>query len=290
MSDFKKIGIVGLGLIGGSIAKTIKRKSKNITVYGISRRRTTMIKALREKIIDRYFLNFENLVENSDFLVICTPINKVNLYLKKIKQTDKKIVTTDVSSVKEKIVKDAMKILGENFPFIGSHPMAGSEKTGLDASSEFLFENKNVLITPLSYSDKKITEMVDEFWKFLGAKTFILSPSEHDKLVSLTSHLPHLIIFQLLEMFAEKKEIKKIEKCIGTGFIDTTRIGKSDIEMWAEIFSMNKQNIIKGIEEFQDALEKTKRFIKKSNKSKIIEKFEKGKKWREKIDEKRRNN
>ena len=110
---------------------------------------------------------------------------------------------------------------------------------------------------------------------------FYFLPSQHDKLVSLTSHLPHLIIFQLLKVISEKNG--KLKKCVGTGLIDTTRIGKSNIEMWAEIFSLNRKNILKGIEQFQKEMEKTKRFIEKREKSKIIKEFEKGKKWREKI-------
>ncbi|HRR96425.1 MAG TPA: prephenate dehydrogenase/arogenate dehydrogenase family protein, partial [Candidatus Ratteibacteria bacterium] len=154
MNDFKKIGIVGLGLIGGSIGKTIKKKSSKITVYGISRRQATLIKAKEENIIDEYFLNFDEIVENSELLVLCTPIDKIEYYFRKIKQTGKNIYLTDVASVKKRIVEKGEKILGPLFPYVGSHPMAGSEETGLFASSDNLFEGKNVIITPTKSSDK----------------------------------------------------------------------------------------------------------------------------------------
>jgi len=285
MKEFKKIGIVGLGLIGGSIAKAIKKRNKEIKVYGFSRRRTTLIKAKKQNIVDSYFLNFEKLLRSSELLILCTPIDKIEYYFREIKKSNKRVILTDVASVKEEIVKMGEKILGKKFPFIGSHPMTGSEKTGLDASSDNLFEGKNVIITPIKYSEKDILRKIENFWKFLGSKPFLLSPSYHDKFVSLTSHLPHLIVFQFLKMLSEKDG--KLKKCIGTGFIDTTRIGKSDIEMWVEIFSLNRENILKGIEQFQKEMEKTKRFIEKGEKSKIIKEFEKGKKWREKIEQKR---
>ncbi len=282
MKEFKRIGIVGLGLIGGSIAKAIKKRKKEIEVYGFSRRKATLIKAKKQNIIDVYFLNFEKLLGSSELLILCTPIDKIEYYFREIKKTNKRIIVTDVASVKEEIVKKGEEILGKNFPFIGSHPMAGSEKAGIDASSENLFEGKNVIITPTEYSEKDILRKIENFWKFLGSKPFLLSPSQHDKFVSLTSHLPHLIIFQLLKMLSEKNG--KLKKCVGTGLMDTTRIGKSNIEMWAEIFSLNRKNILKGIEQFQKEMEKTKKFIEKKEKSKIIREFEKGKKWREKIE------
>jgi len=282
MKDFERVGIVGLGLIGGSIAKTIKKRNKEIKVYGFSRRRTTLTKAKRQNIIDLYFLNFEKLLRSSEFLILCTPIDKIEYYFREIKKSNKKIIVTDVASVKEEIVKKGEEILGKKFPFIGSHPMTGSEKAGLDASSENLFEGKNVIITPTKYSEKDILKKIENFWEFLGSKTFLLSPSQHDKFVSLTSHLPHLIVFQFLKVISEKNG--KLKNCIGTGFIDTTRIGKSNIEMWAEIFSLNRENILKAIEKFQKEIEKTKKFIEKGEKSKIIKEFEKGKKWREKIE------
>ncbi|HOV21102.1 MAG TPA: prephenate dehydrogenase [bacterium] len=286
MNDFKKIGIVGLGLIGGSIGKTIKKKSSKITVYGISRRQATLIKAKEENIIDEYFLNFDEIVENSELLVLCTPIDKIEYYFRKIKQTGKNIYLTDVASVKKRIVEKGEKILGPLFPYVGSHPMAGSEETGLFASSDNLFEGKNVIITPTKSSDKNVVKKIENFWQFLGANTFFLTPSEHDKFVSLTSHLPHFLVFQFLKIISQEKEKKKIEKCIGPGFLDSTRIGKSNVEMWTEIFLNNKENILRGISKLQKEIEKTKKYLKANNKEKILKEFEKGNKWRNSIEKK----
>ncbi len=286
MNDFKKIGIVGLGLIGGSIARTIKKKNSQIIVYGISRRKSTLIKGKKENIIDEYFLNFNKIVENSEFLVLCTPIGKIEYYFKKIKQTGKNIYLTDVASIKKEIVKKGEKILGPSFPYIGSHPMAGSEETGLLNSSDNLFEGKNVIITPTKSSDKDVVKKIENFWKFLGANTVFLTPSQHDRFVSFTSHLPHFIIFQLLKTLSQEKERKTIEKCIGPGFLDTTRIGKSNAEMWTEIFLYNKENILNTLSKFQKEIEKTKKYLKGNDKKKILKEIETGKKWREIIEKK----
>jgi len=283
MDDFKRIGIVGLGLIGGSIAKAIKKKNKEINVYAFSRRKSTLIKGKKENIIDKYFLSFEKIVENSEFLILCTPIDKIEYYFVKIKEIGKRIVLTDVASIKREIVERAKEILGNDFPYVGSHPMAGSEETGLLSSSENLFEGRNVIITPTKFSNKEVIKKIENFWRFVGAEPFSLSPVEHDKFVAFTCHLPHFIVFLLLKIISSEKET--IKKCIGPGFLDTTRIGKSNIEMWAEIFLYNKENLLEGISKFQKEIEKTKKYLKTNNKE-IIKELEKGKKWREEIEKK----
>ncbi len=289
MDRFENIGIAGLGLIGGSLALDIKKRGIARRVTGFSRRLSTLKKAKERGIIDEYFTDFEDGVKGLDFLVITTPVNAVKDYFLKVRKSKPELLVTDAASVKVKIVGEARGILGKNANFVGSHPMAGSEKSGIDAVREGLFENRFVIITPSGYTKKENVSAVKDFWEAAGSIPVFLSPSRHDKILALTSHMPHLIVFTLISLLGKVKDKDLLLKCIGTGFLDTTRIGKSSPELWAEIFTANRKNMILWITEFEKALADMKRIVNGGSCEKLTRKLNLMKTTRERLDEKRKN-
>lgn len=289
MAKFGKIGITGLGLIGGSLALEIKKRKLAEKVIGFSRRHSTLEKAKSQGLIDYYYTNFEDGIRETDFLIIATPVDVIRDYLLKIKKNNPSILVTDVASVKSEVVKDAIKILGRNSNFVGSHPIAGSEKGGIESVRENLFENKFVIITPCRYTKKENVEKIKEFWIDIGSIPVILSPEEHDRLLALTSHIPHLIVFLLLSLFEKIKDKDSLLPCIGSGFLDTTRIGSSSPELWAGIFISNKKNILKYLYKFEKNLSEMGKIIRKGDKKKLTDKLTTFKKVRDEINAKRQN-
>jgi len=287
MARFKNVGVVGLGLIGGSIALEIKKRGISEKVTGFSRRIETLEKAKKVGWIDAYFQNFEDGLKDLDFLILATPIDTIKEYFLKINRQKSSVVFTDVASVKEKIVNEAMAILGENSNFVPSHPLAGSEKSGIDAVKENLFEKKYVIITPYKNIKENHIRLVNDFWESLGGKTFFLSPAEHDRLIGLTSHLPHLIVYSLISLIEKSgSEHGQLFRCMGSGFLDTTRIGKSNPELWADIFIANKRNICMWIDEFENVLKEMKVIIEDGSSEKLKMMLNNLKSLREKVDEK----
>jgi|LSQX01.1.fsa_nt_gb prephenate dehydrogenase len=286
MKKFKNIGIVGLGLIGSSIALEIKKRKLSEKTTGFSRRLETLKKAKEKGLIDEYFQNFEEGLKDLDFLILATPIEIVKEYFTKIKKEGSKVLVTDVASIKEKIVEESLNILGKENNFVPSHPMAGSEKSGMDGVKDNLFEEKYVIITPTDNTDKNNISVVEGFWESLGAKTFFLSPSEHDKLIGLTSHFPHLMVYSLMSLFEKHQKKEVLFRCVGTGFSDTTRIGKSNPDLWANIFLTNKKNMIYWIEEYEKALQEIKELLLNDSFDKLRFNLSQLKMVREKVDEK----
>jgi prephenate dehydrogenase len=289
MVDFKKIGIIGIGLIGGSIGLEIKRKKIAEEVIGYSRKMETMERAVEKGIIDRYYDNPDEVIKSADFLIIATPVNIIEKYIKIVSEIKPEIFFTDVASVKKIICEKVENIIGKKTNFIGSHPISGSEKSGIEAAKEGLFENKVVIITPTENTNKKVKEKVKIFWEKLGSKVIEMSPEKHDEILGFTSHLPHFLIYVLLYLgFKNNKKIFK--NCFGSGFLDTTRIGKSNCEMWVDIFISNKKNLLKWIEKYEKELKNFKDYLRKEKTETLIKLFENSRLYREKIENGKKRN
>lgn len=281
MGDFKKIGIIGLGLIGGSICTEIKKRNIAEKVVGYSRKIETMEKAVERSIIDEFYKNPEDVIKYVDFLILSTPISVLEEYIKLINEIKPDIYFTDVASVKEIVCKKVEEVIGKKANFVGSHPITGSEKSGIDSIKEGLFENKVVIITPKKNTKREAKVKIKNFWEKLGSKVIEMRPEKHDEILGFTSHLPHFLIYVLLYL-GKNKEIFK--DCFGSGFLDTTRIGKSNPEMWLDIFFSNKKNLLKWIDKFEKELKNFKKFLKEDEVDKLIEVLNESKIFREKIE------
>ncbi|NQT91071.1 MAG: prephenate dehydrogenase [Candidatus Omnitrophica bacterium] len=276
---FKKIAIVGVGLIGGSIGMAARKKGLAREVVGIGRRKSSVRKAILKKAIDTGSLSVERGIQGADLIIIATPVDKV---LTKIIEAacyaQKDAIIIDVNSTKEKVLKHADMIMPEGVSFVGTHPMAGSERSGILIANAGLFKDTICIITPTADTDKPALKKVKAFWRRLGAEVVIFSPAAHDMVVSNISHLPHLLSYALCNT-ASPKDIKMA----GPGFKDTTRIAKSDPRMWSEIFIQNRDSLLRSIEAFEKNLKGLKAAVKSKNAKALLKRLNQAKVKRESL-------
>lgn len=258
MKLFNKVAIVGTGLIGGSIALAIKKKGLAKQIVGVSRHKKTLGFARRIGAIDRGSQGL-NIIQDADLVILATPISAIISLAPKISQIiGRKCIVTDVGSTKQQIVSKLEKI----FPFyIGSHPLAGSEKRGVTNASSNIFRDSLVLLTPTKNTNKEALGKIRRLWNGLGTKVVSLSPDTHDKVLSFSSHLPHTVAFSLIATMP-----KKYLRFASSGLKDTTRIAASDNELWADIFLSNPKNIITAIGLLQNNLLRIKLAIQRKDK------------------------
>ena len=282
----KSILIIGCGLIGSSVLRAVhsKKLSKNIYIYEKSKKNISVIKKLKIgfKIINK----FNNININFDLVIFCTPMSQYSKIILKInKFLTNETIVTDVGSTKELSTKNVKKQLKRNITWIPSHPIAGSEVSGAKYGDKNLFKKKWCILIKEKNIKKKHLSKLKSFWKKLGAKVIMMSPKEHDMVFSITSHLPHLIAYNLVKTatdFEKEKKYNLIKYSAG-GLRDFSRIAASNEIMWRDVFFSNQKNIIFAIDLFIKNLNFFKNDIKLKNNNKIIKKLIDTKKVRKKI-------
>lgn len=279
---YEKITVIGTGLIGGSLGLAIKKNKIARKVIGYGRNYNKLKLAKIAGAVDLITTDLKEAVKDSDIIILCLPIRLILKFSKKISGLVKKgCIITDAGSTKSEIVKSSTKIF-KNAYFVGSHPLAGSHNSGIKFAKQDLFEDSTSVITPIKNTDKTAVKKIKFIWERIGAKVILMTPEEHDRLVSLTSHLPHLVAVSLTNTVLDKN-IKKIKQMIASGFKDTTRISASSSILWSDICFTNKTNIIKGIEKFKNQLTEIERALKNNNFKKLKSLLKKAKLKREKI-------
>lgn len=254
-----RLTIIGVGLIGGSIGIDARRKKLAKEVVGVVHRPESISECIKLGAVDRATLDVSEGIKDADMVILSTPISRM-LEIAGALQVNKETIVVDVASVKSKLVNKLENILGKNY--VGTHPMAGSEKKGVTGAQPGLFYGTMCIITPTGKTRPKSLKIVREFWKALGAHIVVLTPEEHDRLVSLTSHLPHLVAASLVNILADEP---KALDTIGPGFKDSTRIAKSQPELWQEICMWNKEEILYSIDKFQRELSDLRMQLEKDN-------------------------
>ena len=257
MPLFKKVAIIGTGLIGGSIALRIKERKLANEVVGVSRHKENVSLALKMKAIDKGSVDLE-IIKGADLLIIATPVDTIIVLKDEIlKYLNKECIITDVGSTKEEIVRKLEKV----FPnYVGSHPLAGSEKRGVVNASPSIFDGSLCILTPTKRTNSFAFKIIKNFWEKLGAKTIILTPRVHDEALSFVSHLPHVVAFSLINTVP-----KRLLKFSSGGLRDTTRIAASDTTLWKDILLSNSKNLLGAIKSFEVNLAKIKTAIKKND-------------------------
>ena len=277
MALFNRITIIGVGLIGASLAKAIKKKRLSKKVIGYFRNKEKLKKALRKKIVDEGHMDLKSSISESELVVLALPINQITNFMQKIKKRqNKKVLIIDVGSTKSSVVAAADRL---NLNFVGSHPLAGSEKKGMNFSSSNLFNNSIVIITPSKKTNKKSLAKIIGFWKKLNTRTVILSPKQHDIILSYISHLPHLVAFSLINSIPDK-----YMRFGASGLKDSTRIALSDAQIWADIFFSNKKELLASMKSFENQLKKLRSIIQKNKRSQFLHFAELSRKKRESIE------
>jgi len=282
-SDFKKITLIGVGLIGGSLGLALKENRSNFKIIGVDKKEI-IEKAITRGAIDEGTVNLEEGIKEADIIIIATPVKTILDILTQINPFLKKgCLVTDTGSTKQQIVQKANKVLSEDVFFIGGHPMAGSEKYGIESAFSHLFRNKTYILTPTPKSNLGALKKISLLIKMIGAKELILDPLEHDRIVSAVSHLPQIIAVSLINAIGElalRGNSSNYFKAIGEGFKDMTRIASSPYKIWEDICDTNKENILEMIQEFKNHLEVIEDKLKNDPNS-LKEEFQKARKLRE---------
>ena len=283
---FNKISIIGCGLIGSSILRAIKKNkiSKSIQVYDKSKEVNSFLK--EEKLNEHISNDISSVVKNTDLIIIAAPLSSYKEIFLSIKDhIDQQTIITDTGSVKREVNKIVEGFNLKNVSWIASHPIAGTEESGPKGGFAELFVNRWCIISPEEKTKENDIEKVRKFWELIGSKTKIMNSNEHDYILSLTSHLPHAIAYNLVRS-AIKNEDKFKEEVIkysAGGLRDFTRIASSDPIMWRDIFIDNSENILKVLESFSNNLEEMKKAIKEKDSSKLIQIFSSTKNVRNEI-------
>lgn len=273
MKNIKKIAVIGLGLIGGSLALSLKSLNKDFIISGYDIKRESMDMARYRNVIDIISNSIEEAVSDADLIIIATPISEIVGVVESIKSNLKKgAIITDVGSAKEKIVRRVNEILPEDVFFIGGHPMAGSENEGILSATPDLFKNTFYILTPTEKTASEPLITLHSLLTGIGAKVITINPEEHDENVALISHLPHVLSTNLVDMIDDRhNNMKNLFKLCAGGFRDMTRIAAANTKMWLDISLENKDKIIKAIDEYIKYLNRFKSNLEK-NDSQLIKK------------------
>jgi len=267
MPLFKKLCIVGLGLIGGSIGLAARRKRLAREVVGLVRRRESINESRRYGVSDHATLSVEEAVSDSQMIIMTTPLHAMEHLADAIAPcAPEGCVITDVGSSKRCIVNAMEKIFHPRAHFVGAHPIAGSEQSGMRAARDDLFEGTPCILTPTRKTDKEALKKVRELWESLGSNVSLLSPSDHDRIVAAISHLPHILAAALVNSLARMpRGAKKILPLAGTGFKDSTRIAASPSDMWVDICLANRGEILRALKNYQIELTLVKRALERDD-------------------------
>lgn len=250
----KKITIIGVGLIGGSLAKAIKNNNLAEVVFGFGRNLSRLEVAQKSNIIDQYSIDISEALDGASIVVIATPVGTFESILRELKPyITEGMIITDVGSTKTGIAKSAREILVEMAScFVPAHPIAGKEKSGFESSDAELFLNKKVIITPLEINTDKTINSLKKLWEDVGADVDFMSAESHDELLGMTSHLPHMLAFSLVNYLITQNPSASIYAA--GGFKDFSRIASGDAVMWRDICLNNRDQIIAHIKSYQETL------------------------------------
>ncbi|MGH7806801.1 MAG: prephenate dehydrogenase [Thermodesulfobacteriota bacterium] len=264
--NFSKITVIGLGLIGGSLAWALKKSGRVGEVFGVDLDEKAIDYAVREGVIDDGSKDIEKGVSQSDLIVIATYVGIIPKVAKSIiSLVSKGTIITDVGSVKGKIVNEIEELLPSHLYFVGGHPIAGTERSGVWASDLRLFNGKRCILTPTLKTHPEALAKVKSLWESVGARVFTMDAETHDRVFSFVSHLPHLVAYALVNSVASQRVLHNMLDFAGGGLRDYTRIGASSPEMWSDIFLMNRENVLESIREFKKSLERIEELVAGEN-------------------------
>jgi len=283
MIENKTFAIIGLGLLGGSIAKCIKNNISHARLIGITGNKDLLLDEQAKKIFDHICSDIKG-AKNADIIIIATPIRAIIANIAKLKKiVHQGTIITDVGSVKRNIM-NAATILPDDVCFVGGHPMAGSHLSGFKHSSAGLFCGVNWIVC--ESKNKEANETIIEMIEALEANPVIIDAETHDRFVAATSHLPHVIASTLASYILSCGD--EYKQFLATGFLDTTRIAASDPILWEEIINNNKDNIIEALNDYQQEISKWQKAIKENDSAQLTALLSRAKTSRESIGKKTR--
>lgn len=260
---FQRVAVLGLGLLGGSVARAARERHLALEVVGAGRRRAPLERALAAGVVDRIETAVEA-VRGADLVVLATPVGTMPKILSEVASgLERGAILTDVGSVKASVVETLPGMLPEGVEFVGSHPMAGSHLRGPDHARGDLFEGATCVVTPRVGQSEGAVARIEAFWRALGARVERRSPEQHDEDVAWVSHLPHLVAFAFAD--ALQAAPTRVGEVAGGGFRDFTRIARSDAELWGEILERNGKALSGPLNHFSESLAKIARLLEEGD-------------------------
>lgn len=262
---FKRIALIGIGLIGSSISHASRRAGLAGEIVGSARTPATLETAMRLGLIEQGYVSASEAVDGADLVILCTPVGLCGPIAKEISRSLKPgAILTDVGSVKGSIVRDVAPHVPDGVHFVPAHPIAGTEQSGPEAGFAELFDGRWCILTPQPETDGKAVEKLRAFWEALGSKVEVMSPEHHDMVLAITSHVPHLIAYNIVNTAGHLERVTDSEviKFSAGGFRDFTRIAASDPTMWRDVFLNNKEAVLEMLGRFSEDLTVLQRAIR----------------------------
>ena len=262
---FQRVALIGIGLIGSSLAHAMRRKKLAAEITGYARSEATRSKALELGLVDKIFHTAAEAAAGADLVVLCSPVGTYGELAAEMAPALKPgAILTDVGSVKGAVVRDVGPHVPAGIHFIPGHPIAGTEQSGPESGFAELFINRWCILTPLPGADPAMVERLAEFWRACGSNVETMTPEHHDLVLAITSHLPHLIAYNIVSTAADLEEVTSSEviKYSAGGFRDFTRIAASDPTMWRDVFLNNKDAVLEMLGRFSEDLSALQRAIR----------------------------
>lgn len=282
---WKKVTLLGVGLLGGSLGLALKKRGLAGRVTGFVRRKASLRECLKHGVVDEATMDLEAAVQGADLLVLCTPIARMLPLLQQaLPVIQRGALITDVGSVKRIVVRELEPLAAKaGAHFVGSHPMAGGEQTGPSAAKADLFQDAICVITPTRRTSRSALPEVELLWKGVGCKTMRMTPERHDLLVSRTSHLPHVVAAGLATHVLGTGSSSEQEALCANGFRDTTRIAAGSQEMWRDIVMANRSNLTRELGRLIKDLSRFQRLLKGADAATIERYLARARKCRDKL-------
>ena len=289
-SRISVLAIIGVGMIGGSLSLGLKKRGLVDRVIGFGRNRENLDRAVELGAIDEIASSIGEASSQADMVVLATPVGVMADVMQMVAPAlREQAVITDVGSVKQGVVEAARSNLGDRLArFVPGHPVAGREHSGVGAAGADLYENHRVALTPLAESDADAVERVETMWRGVGADIVRMQVEEHDRVLAMTSHLPHLLAYAMVHYFAADRDREKCYEMVAGGFYDFTRIASSDPVMWRDICGMNRDAILHRIRGYREKLENLEHLVASGNDLELEALFSSAREARAVVTERRR--
>jgi prephenate dehydrogenase len=280
-----KLAIIGVGLIGSSLSLALKQAGAVGQVIGFGRNQQNLARGVELGVIDDFGDSIEASVSDADVIVVAVPLGAMRQVFSELKPVVKKgAIITDVGSAKGSVVSAARDELGAVFSrFVPAHPIAGTEKSGVEAGFASLYQNRRVIMTPVPQTDQDAISVIDEMWRHCGAIIEYLSVEHHDKVLAATSHLPHMLAYALVHHLSNLNDHEEIFRYASGGFRDFTRIASSDPVMWRDVCISNGDALVSLIEQYQQELDRVKAAINAEDADELLKLFGRAKSERDSL-------
>ncbi|WP_300496824.1 prephenate dehydrogenase/arogenate dehydrogenase family protein [uncultured Methylophaga sp.] len=279
----KHLAIIGVGLIGGSLALALKKAGLVEQVTGYSRSQAARDEALALGIIDKTAESLAEAVADADMVFVAVPMGAMQVVFEQLAPHLKpQTIVTDGGSAKQQVIDAARQALGNKFDyFVPGHPIAGTEKSGPSAAFAELYQQHRVVLTPVAETNKSALEKVRQMWQQAGADVFEMEVEHHDVVLAATSHLPHVLAFNLVGMLAQREDCDEVLRYAAGGFRDFSRIASSDAVMWRDICLGNRGAILELLQQYRSGLDKIEQAIRQDDGDYLIDIFGRAKKARD---------